>query len=160
MYSSNQFETSGDIQSIILWGATILENSIHLPCHQYWWGCVVYVYLYIYIEFISCPYLEEKIPYKTRTTRLYFHCFFFETKTWYKMTSPTRWWPDFSWLKGLPMSAGSTINGNLACWQVRQQGTEKDRFRRPIRYIRWMSREVRIKGWDSRGFFYPKEYPI
>ena len=69
MYSSNQFETSGDIRSIILWGTSILENSIHLPCHQNWWGCIVY-------RIHKLPYLEVKIPYKTRTTHVYSLLFF------------------------------------------------------------------------------------
>ena len=81
-------KTSGDIQSIILWGTSILENSIHLPCNQYWWGCIVY-------RIHKLPYLEVNIPYKTRTTHLY-SLLFFRNENLIQDDFPNGdWWPDF-----------------------------------------------------------------
>ena len=59
------------------------------------------VFIYIY-RIHKLPYLEEKIPYKTRTTRLY-SLLFFRNKNLIQDDFPNGdWWPDFSWLKGLP----------------------------------------------------------
>lgn len=160
MYSSNQFETSGDIQSIILCGTTILENFIHLPCHRNWWGCIVY-------RIHKLPYLEVKIPYKTRTTHVYSLLFFRNEHfdTCYLKWLPLRnnWWPDFF----LGSQGATNVSWLHNQWQPNLLATgttsyEKDRFRKPKSDTHdwWMSRwKLVIKRLGFQWIFLPQGIP-